>query len=175
MKVAASLLVLAAALSATAFETRKPAKQEIDGAVAKAAKSKKNVYIMFTASWCGYCKLHKKFMDENKEFYAKNFEYIEIYVNESPELKNSETPGGADYLKKWKGEKSGIPYLVMLNSKGEVLGNSLAKQDDGASNIGHPMTDAEIETYMKLLTKAAPNASKSDLDGIKAKLMAQDR
>ncbi len=175
MKIAATLALLTLALTATAFEARKPAKLEIESAVAKAVKSKKNVYIMFTASWCGYCKLHKKFMDENKDFYSKNFEYIEIYVNESAELKNSETPGGAEYLKKWKGEKSGIPYLVVLNSKGEVLGNSLAKQDDGGSNIGHPMTEDEISTYMTLLSKAAPNASKADLEGIKAKLLEQKR
>lgn len=172
-----SLSIIAAALvlQVTAPASPPPtAKAVLETAQAQAKKEKKNVYVMFTASWCGWCKKHYEFMEQNKSFYDKNFVTVHIDVMENGDKKSLENAGGMEYLTKWKGGKSGIPYLVVLNPKGEVLGNSLMDQKDETSNIGHPVKDEEIAAYMKVLEKGAVNAKKADLDKLKKNLDAQE-
>jgi thiol-disulfide isomerase/thioredoxin len=183
-----SLSVFAAALvlqvsAAPVVETPAPAKVVLETAQAQAMQEKKNVYVMFTASWCGWCKKHYAFMEANKEFYDKNFVTVHIDVQEQPEQKNLENAGGMEYMTKWKGAEAGLPFLVIINPKGELLGSSLfpskvkgpdGKEMETMANTGHPWSDDEIAVYVKLLEKTVTHSSKSDIANLKSNMMAQE-
>jgi hypothetical protein len=56
-----------------------------------------------------------------------------------------ETPGGMDYLKKWEGCDSGLPFLVILNSAGKV------RMGSG----GYPTDPEEIADFVRMIKKTS--------------------
>ena len=62
----------------------------------QAAKEHKNVFLIFHASWCGWCKKLDTSMNDvaTKKYFYDNFVTVHLTVLESAENKNLENPGG---------------------------------------------------------------------------------
>ncbi len=152
-----------------------PAKQLIDSAVKEAKEKDKNVYVVFHASWCGWCKRHDAFMalPEYKPFYDKNFVVRHLTVLETEAHKADENPGGMDYMKKWGGESAGLPFMAVLNEKGEMIVNSMRPEGEKKMNIGHPVQPEEAAWYSKMLEKSAKHVQPGEIKKIEDYLVKQ--
>jgi thioredoxin-related protein len=142
-----------------AQETPQPAQTVLDEALALAAQENKNVCIIFHASWCGWCKRMDSIMNtpQNKPLFEGNWVTRHLTVMESkPELKKTENPGGMDMMTKYGGAKSGIPYFLIFNPKGQLLfdSNMPAKDRNGMNirtNTGCPASPEEVEYFSYVL------------------------
>lgn len=164
------LLVLAAfALGKVAAQESKPlpAADVMKTAFKQAKDENKNVFLIFHASWCSWCKRLEKAMssDELKQIFADNFVITHLDVLERNEkIEQLENPGGKEYMATLGGAKSGLPFYVFLNSEGKMIVNSNVM--DKESNIGYPGSEEEIAAFANLLKKSSEKLSEEQLGKI---------
>ena len=79
----------------------------------QANKENKNVFVLFNASWCGWCKKIYESMNDNstKKYFDTSYVIVHLTVQENPLNKNKENPGAAEFLKKFKGQDAGLPFF----------------------------------------------------------------
>ncbi|MFS4431793.1 thioredoxin family protein [Chryseobacterium sp. S90] len=126
----------------------------LNTAFKEAKAGKKNVLLIFHASWCKWCKMMEKNMDlpEAKPIFDKRFVTAYVDVQERGEKKSLENPGGQELMNKYKGENAGLPFWLILNPKGEVLADSF---DAKGENLGSPATPEEVTAFIAKLGKAS--------------------
>jgi thioredoxin-related protein len=131
-------------------------------AYTKAKAENKNVFVIFHASWCGWCKRLDASLNDasTKKYFDENFVITHLVVQESKEKKNLENPGADAFLEKYKGTKEGLPFFVLLDNKGNLIGDSFFN----GSNMGCPASEKEVAAFITLLTKA----TKIDATGLSA-------
>ncbi|HEY9533185.1 MAG TPA: thioredoxin family protein [Mucilaginibacter sp.] len=157
------LLLFAALLSAFSLSTlaqnTPPASSVVmKQAYAQAKKEHKKVLLMFHASWCGWCKKMDASLEDPscKKFFDDNYVIAHLDVLEQPAKAGLENPGSLDQLKAFKGEKSGLPFWVILDAKGKLLGDSKirpagASLDAPGESIGCPAAENEVAYFLQLL------------------------
>jgi thiol-disulfide isomerase/thioredoxin len=161
-------LVLVAAF---ALATPKSASEVLKEARMKAGKEKKNVLVIFHASWCGWCKRFDKFLETSEEgkLVASGLEIVHLTVLETAKMKAEETPGGFEYLKELGGDKAGLPYMAIIDAKtGKPIVDSLQKKGEQNSNTGYPGSTEEIGHFIKMLKAGAPMIDGKKRDMIQA-------
>jgi thiol-disulfide isomerase/thioredoxin len=167
-----ALIVFSALASAFSFDTPLPAKEALSAAQASAAQSGRNVFVGFTASWCGWCKRMAKVLAEPeiKAIWERHFVSTWLVVLEAPEKKALENEGATEFLKANGGEKSGIPYFYFTDAKGKtiVTSNRPASGADKGGNVGCPYEAAEVAWFMTMLDKSAPKMSAEEKGKIKS-------
>ena len=126
----------------------------INKAITEAKAGKKNVLLIFHASWCKWCKMMEKNMDlpEAKPIFDKRFVTAYIDVQERGDKKSLENPGGQELMNKFNGENAGLPFWLILNPKGEVLADSF---DAKGENLGSPATPEEVATFIAKIEKSS--------------------
>ena len=107
-------------------QTTKPEKADkiLRTAIEEALAQDKNVFVIFHASWCSWCRRLEKAItsDELKKIFDNNFVITHIDVLEREDkIEQLENPGGKEIMAKFGGEKSGLPFYVFLDSKGKVI------------------------------------------------------
>lgn len=138
-----------------------PAETIVKEAIATAAKTNKNVFIIFHASWCVWChKMDDSMNDEKlKSFFDKNYVVVHLTVDESKDKKYLENPGADELRKKYNGEQQGIPYWFILDANGKFLADSRLQRDKDANakavSVGCPASDEEVGYFIKLLKKTS--------------------
>lgn len=153
MKLKNLLAVLFVFATLTAATAQDNASTILDKAYAQAKAEKKNVFVMFHASWCGWCKRMDKNMqsDACKKLFDSNYVTVHFDVQEhTPEAKKLETPGGAEVLEKYKGTNSGLPYWVILSPDGTVVADS---NNEKGENLGCPASPEEVAVFVEKLKK----------------------
>ncbi|MEQ6124074.1 thioredoxin family protein [Pseudotenacibaculum sp. MALMAid0570] len=133
----------------------------LDKAKVKAKKEGKAIFIKFEASWCGWCHRMTKNMkaESTKKFFEDNFVSVPVVVFESPKNKKLENPGSEDLVKKYKGEKAGLPFWVILDSDLNLITDSF---DSRGQNLGCPASKEEVKAFIKKLKKVVPEFTKDD-------------
>lgn len=126
----------------------------VNKAITEAKAGNKNVLLVFHASWCKWCKMMEKNMNlpETKPIFDKRFVTAYIDVQERGDKKSLENPGGQELMNKFNGENAGLPFWLILNSKGEVLADSF---DAKGENLGSPATPEEVTAFIDKLGKAS--------------------
>lgn len=154
--------ILLISASVIAQETPESADKIMNDAYKIAAKEKKNVMIVFHASWCGWCKKFDASVNDPacKDYFEKNFVIRHLTVLESEGKKNLENPGATEIFNKYSGGKSGIPFFLIFDKKGKLLGDSnIRPEGDGldkpGKNMGCPASDEEVAAFVTLLKKVS--------------------
>jgi hypothetical protein len=161
-----TLLVFAAVLSAPSLTRSQTADDLFAQAKSTAKAGHKNVLLVFSASWCGPCKLYEGFLQDPqmKRITEKAYVVQRIDVGERPgDPRHANTPGG-DALRSSLGatREPGFPFIVITDENGELIVNS--NQDGEADhNVGYPALPAEIDWYVEMLRQSAPSLSPDDL------------
>ncbi len=120
----------------------------LKSAQAQAEKEHKNVFLIFHASWCGWC--HKLDAMLNSPDFKADFDssYVIIHVTvlEDKAHEADNTPGGMEMLDSLGGKDGGIPFFAFFDAKGNKLGDSLAP-----TNIGYPSEPGEVAHFMGII------------------------
>lgn len=114
-----------------------PASELFQAALTKAKKEHKNIFVIFTATWCGPCKYLKQGLYDvyNIPYFERNYVILELYNHEIGSKKSLENHGGDSILAQYKGDTTGIPYWLILNPNGKKLYGEL-----GFSNYPEDLT-----------------------------------
>jgi len=125
----------------------------LSAAYKQAAKENKNVFVLFNASWCGWCKKIDESMSDKttKKYFDTSYVIVHLTVQENPLNKNKENPGAAEVLKKYKGQDAGLPFFIVVDKKGKLLGDSFADNE----NMGCPASANEVASFIVLLKKSS--------------------
>ena len=152
MKLLFSILIICVVFTGTA-QNVPTAQSVLTAAYKQAAAENKNVFVMFHASWCGWCKKMDASMDDvtTKKYFDENYVRVHLTVQENPAKKNLENPGAAEFLKKFKGEEAGLPFFLVLDKKGKLLGDSFVK----GANVGCPASSDEVASFVVLIKKTS--------------------
>jgi thioredoxin-related protein len=144
-----ALLLLMPLTNAIAQESAATVLQK---AQSQAKKEQKNVFVMFHASWCGWCKKMEKNMqgDACKKMFDDNFVSTQLTVQESPKNKNLENPGADVLLETYKGTKAGLPFWIILDANGKILADSFNAKGE---NLGCPSSKDEVAEFKAKLKK----------------------
>jgi thiol-disulfide isomerase/thioredoxin len=159
---AAGLLAAVLMIGASLFAAEAPPTAEslLSEGQSKAAPGHKSVFLIFHASWCGWCHKLDQFMatPEIQPILDKYFVAVHVVVLEHGDKEYLDNPGGAEWMAKLGGKGSSIPFFAFLDSRGEAIVNSIRPGDgkSGAENIGYPNEPHEIDWFMTMLGKAAP-------------------
>lgn len=168
-----TLIAALFALACAAIAAEPSAAALLTKARAEAKQEGKNVFVIFHASWCGWChRLDETFLADKTmgKLMDDNFVVVHIDVLEQPAKKELENAGGEDLLKQWNGDKGGIPFMVVLSPEGDKLADSNQTGENG-SNIGYPAKPEEIAHFMKML-KTAPRLTSAQAGQIQTWLTA---
>jgi len=126
-----------------------------------AAQENKNVFIIFHASWCGWChKMDNSMKDETcRNFFEDNFVIRHLVVDESGDKKNLENPGAEELRKKFYGDGQGIPFWLLFDKDGKLLADSKIRAEgqgsESGQNIGCPAAINEVDYFISLLGKTS--------------------
>jgi len=159
--------ILFLALLATNGEAQTlPAEKIMQAAYAKASAEHKNVFLIFHASWCGWChKMDKSMNDPScKKFFDDNFVITHLVVKESKGKEHLENPGGIEMMRKYKADTLGIPFWIIFNADGKEVADS--RRPPLMENVGCPAKAEEVDYFIDIL-KNISSLSKNDEEAIK--------
>lgn len=138
----------------------------LDAASKKAQKAKKNLFVGFHASWCGYCKKFEKALAEPgvKEIFEENYEVVWLTVLERALQKKLENPGAWDLMGRLGGQEAGLPFFAILSPDGNVLITSIrpATLRSHPGNIGLPSTEDNIAHFVEMLKSTSKKFGPAD-------------
>ncbi len=131
-------------------------------AYAQAKKENKKVFVIFHASWCGWCKKLDASINDPacKDYFNRSYVFVHLTVNEASDKKNLENPGAKDLLDKYAGSNSGIPFFLIYDNQGVLIADSkIRKEGEGldkpGSNMGCPASPEEVAFFVEVLKKTS--------------------
>lgn len=141
------------------YDEAADAGKQIEAALARASKENQRVLIQWGGNWCPWCiKLHNTFKSDKAIARELMYEYVVVNVDIGRFNKNLEL------VEKYKADiKSGVPYLTLLDAKGNVVVN----QETGALESKEPgKAEHDTKAVLEFLKKyqAEPLAASSVLE-----------
>ena len=131
-------------------------------AMQTATKENKKIFIIFHASWCGWChKMDTAINDKScKDFFYKNYVIRYLVVDEYRDKKGLENPGADELRAKYHGNGEGIPFWLIFDKDGHLLADSQirpkgASFDTKGENIACPATEKEVTYFIEVLKKTS--------------------
>lgn len=157
-----SLLFFGIIFSLTTHSQNIPsAEQVLKEATKKASKENKKVFIIFHASWCGWChKMDTSMNDKSvKAFFDKNYVIRHLTIMESEGKTHLENPGAEELMVKYNGKGQGIPYWLIFDKDGKFLFDSKRRAEgespEAGDNVGCPANEKEVDYFVKVLKRTS--------------------
>lgn len=139
----------------------------------KAAAQDKNVFIIFHASWCGWChKMDTAMNDPDiRSYFEDNYVITHLTVFEFDKKKYADTPGAMELLKQYKAETLGIPFWLIMDKEGKWLADSRIKPEGAGpetngENTGCPANEKEVNYFISVIRKTS-RLKEPELDKIR--------
>jgi thioredoxin-related protein len=177
-------LFLVALLNGQAQPSPTPAPESADAilsaALQEAARDHKNVFIIFHASWCGWCHRMDTAMNDPlcKKFFQDNFVIRHLVVLESKDKVQLENPGAEAMRLKYHGKDQGIPFWLIFDKDGKLLADSkIRKAGQGpeeGQNSGCPAAEQEVAYFIDVL-KQTSRLSPGQEEIIRKRFRANER
>ena len=155
----AVVLFLTQAVSAQSTTTPPSADEVVSSACKVAAATHRSVFIIFHASWCGWCHRMDSLMvtPACKSLFEDHYVIRHLVIMESKDKKALENPGAQELYTKYAGPQGqGIPFWLIIDAKGNVVADSRVKADGAApgsagNNTGCPAEPDEVVYFLKVL------------------------
>lgn len=167
-------------VSALAQSKQPSADAVLKEATAQAAKEMKKVFIIFHASWCGWCHRMDSIMNnaDCKQLFADHFVIRHLTVMESKGKEHLENPGGKELMERYQGKGQGIPFWLIFDSKGKLVADCLmrsggASLDKPGENTGCPASKEEVAHFVRVL-KQTTSLSSTQLAVIEKNFIKKD-
>lgn len=137
-------------------------------AEAQARNEHKKILLEFGASWCVNCRLFDRFVADPQihPVLSRAFVFIEMDTGEFSNSKYADTPGGVAYEDSIGGKDAGFPFLAILDADGHVIVDSYRPAPgsrSGRDNIGYPVLPEEVNWFVEMLRRAAPQLTEQEL------------
>lgn len=153
------MLIIFLAISVGISQEKAPSSDELmEKAFMLAKKENKAVFLIFHASWCGWCKKMDAAMNDEscREYFNSNFVTIHLVAEESKDNKHLVNPGADKLLAKYNGDRAGIPFWLIFDNEGSLIVDSFVRadgvtEDEPGSNIGCPAKEDEVAAFIKKL------------------------
>jgi uncharacterized protein YyaL (SSP411 family) len=135
---------------------------QLEAARAAAAAGARNILVKFGASWCSWCRRFDAFVDSDEvgSIMSQHFVVVRFTVQERPEKRALNTLGAQALMDEWGGRESALPFYVFLDAAGRKIADSNAMPT--GANVGYPTTAVEIQSFTRLLERAAPRMTAQD-------------
>lgn len=164
------------------IEPPRPHDEILNEAYEKAAADGKKVFVIFHASWCGWCKKMDQAMQDKscKKFFDKNYVIVHLDVLERGDKENSlENPGAEEFMNDNGGQAQGLPFWIVLSETGELLADSKMRAEgatlaDEGNNIGCPASEEEVAQLLNVL-RATGDFDEIELQAIEKRFRANAR
>ena len=175
-----SFFVLAVGTSVTAQPAPASAADILKEASLQAAKENKNVFVMFHASWCGWCHRMDNSMNDEacKKFFDDSYVIRHLVVDESKDKLHLENPGAKELKVKYHGDGQGIPFWLVFDKDGNLLSDSkMRKEGDGpekGDNTGCPANEKEVGFFINVL-KETSSLNPEQLEIIRKRFRENDK
>lgn len=161
-----TLLIIGIVLTAAVYSQNisqdvPSAEQVLKEATQTATKENKKVFIIFHASWCGWChKMDTSMNDKSvKAFFDKNYVIRHLTVLESEGKKKLENPGAEELMLKYNGKDQGIPFWLIFDKDGKFLFDSKRRAEgegpEAGDNVGCPANEKEVDYFVKVLKQTS--------------------
>ncbi len=126
----------------------------LDEVYEQAKLEDKNVLIIFKASWCKWCEVLEKNLNNEivKSLMDANYITINLTVKESKDNRHLDTPGAHLLLDKYMGKKAGLPFWLIFDKNRGLIGNSFGER---GKNMGSPSSKKEVEDFKNVLKKTS--------------------
>lgn len=149
-----------------------PADEIMKAAYEKAAKEKKNLLLIFHASWCGWCrKMDSSLQDAAvRPLIDKAYVVTHLTVYENRDKKALENLGSLDLLTKLGGADKGLPYWYLLDKEGKTLASS---EYGPGKNCGCPASEEEV-AYFIVVLKQRSSLNDEELNAIQKRFRKND-
>lgn len=150
-------------------------------AQAQATAQRKDIFLIFGASWCPMCQDLEAYLREpqvapiiSRYFVIARLTTGEEYGGGNPRRNN---PGAAELIPTFGGVPGSVPFFAFLDAKGHLIVNSCrpVKQEAGGGNIGFPVAPYEIAWFMTMLKRAAPSLTPQEAQTIETSLREAGR
>jgi len=165
---------LAGALAAPAAAAPLPAARALETAAKAAKGGNRNLFVLFHASWCGWCRKLEAVLASPaaREVLDRHYERVELTVQERGEKKADENPGAGELLEKISGGDAGLPFTAVLDRKtrAPIATSNMAGP---GTNVGFPAKADEIDHFVGMLRKGAPRMTEAEAETLRAAFPAR--